>query len=60
MNNRYKIDSYKNSNENSSRRSSKTGIRSKDEMKKAIKDEKELKRKQKRLTIDWFFRPSGD
>jgi len=39
-----------------SRRDSK----SKDEMKSAFKDEKELKRKKKRLTIDWFFRPEGD
>ena len=31
-----------------------------DEMKSAQKDEKELKRKKKRLTIDWFFRPEGD
>jgi hypothetical protein len=29
-------------------------------MKSAFKDEKELKRKKKRLTIDWFFRPEGD
>ena len=32
----------------------------KDEMKSAKEDEKDLKRKKKRLTIDWFFRPEGD
>jgi hypothetical protein len=32
----------------------------KDEMKSAIKDEENLKRKKKRLTFDWFFRPQGD
>jgi hypothetical protein len=32
----------------------------KDEMKSAVQDEKELKRKKKRLSIDWFFRPEGD
>ena len=29
-------------------------------MKSAFKDEEDLKRKKKRLTIDWFFRPKGD
>jgi len=32
----------------------------KNEMKHAFKDEESLKRKIKRLTIDWFFRPDGD
>jgi hypothetical protein len=32
----------------------------KDEMRPALKDEETLKRKIKRLTIDWFFRPGGD
>ena len=32
----------------------------KDEMKSAFEDEKELKRKKKRLSFDWFFRPQGD
>jgi hypothetical protein len=32
----------------------------KDEMKSAKEDEKHLKKKKKRLTIDWFFRPEGD
>lgn len=32
----------------------------KDEMKHALKDEENMKRKLKRLTIDWFFRPGGD
>ena len=32
----------------------------KDEMKSAKSDEKHLKRKKKRLSIDWFFRPEGD
>ena len=36
------------------------GQKSKDEMKSALTDEKHLKRKRKRLTIDWFFRPEGD
>jgi hypothetical protein len=31
-----------------------------DEMKSAKNDEKRLKRKKKRLSIDWFFRPEGD
>ena len=34
--------------------------KNKDEIKSAFKDEKELKKKKKRLTIDWFFRPQGD
>ncbi len=29
-------------------------------MKSAFKDEKDLKQKKKRLTLDWFFRPEGD
>jgi len=39
---------------------SKRDSKHKDEMKSAFKDEEELKRKKKRLTIDWFFRPKGD
>jgi hypothetical protein len=39
---------------------SKKHSKSKDEMKGARNDEKELKKKKKRLTIDWFFRPEGD
>lgn len=50
-----KIHDAQNRNKNSRRDS-----KSKDEMKSAFKDEKELKRKKKRLTIDWFFRPEGD
>jgi len=34
--------------------------KTKDEMKSAFNDEKQLKRKKKRLTINWFFRPEGD
>ena len=34
--------------------------KSKDEIKGALKDEEELKKKRKRLTIDWFFRPHRD
>jgi hypothetical protein len=34
--------------------------KNKDEMKSAFKDEEDLKRKKKRLTIDWFFRPKDD
>ena len=44
---------YKNKN-------SKREQKHKDEMKSAFKDEEDLKRKKKRLTIDWFFRPKGD
>ena len=32
----------------------------KDEMKSAFNDEKELKKKKRRLSLDWFFRPQGD
>ena len=32
----------------------------KDEMKSAFSDEKELKKKKRRLSLDWFFRPQGD
>ena len=39
---------------------SKRDRKHKDEMKSAFKDEEELKRKKKRLTIDWFFRPKDD
>ena len=31
-----------------------------DEMRSARNDEKRLKRKKKRLSLDWFFRPEGD
>ena len=41
-------------------RSSKRDKKNKDEIKSAFKDEKELKQKKKRLTLDWFFRPEGD
>lgn len=41
-------------------KSSKREQKHKDEMKSAIDDEKELKRKKKRLSLDWFFRPQGD
>ena len=34
--------------------------KSKDEMKSAFNDEKELKKKKRRLSLDWFFRPQGD
>ena len=34
--------------------------KTKDEMKSAFTDEKELKRKKRRLNIDWLFRPEGD
>ena len=50
-----KIHDVQNKNRDSSRNS-----KSKDEMKSAFKDEKDLKRKKKRLTIDWFFRPEDD
>jgi hypothetical protein len=42
------------------KRKSKGNRKNKDEMKAAFKDEEELKRKKKRLTIDWFFRPKDD
>jgi hypothetical protein len=41
-------------------KSSKREQKHKDEMKSAMDDEKELKRKKKRLSLDWFFRPQGD
>ena len=31
-----------------------------DDLKSAHKDEKQLKQKKKRLTLDWFFKPQGD
>jgi len=31
-----------------------------DDLESAFKDEIELKKKRKRLTIDWFFRPKDD
>ena len=39
---------------------SKRNNKTKDDLKSAYDDEKKLKRKKKRLTIDWFFRPEGD
>ena len=48
-----KIHNFKNKN-------SKHEQKHKDEMKSAMNDEKDLKRKKKRLSIDWFFRPEGD
>ena len=42
------------------KRKSDIGSHSENEMKTAFRDENELKRKKKRLTIDWFFRPRGD
>ena len=50
-----KIQDIQNKNRNTRR-----NPKSKDEMKSAFKDEKDLKIKKKRLTIDWFFRPEGD
>jgi len=50
-----KIHDAQNKNRNTRR-----NPKSKDEMESAFKDEKDLKRKKKRLTIDWFFRPEGD
>jgi hypothetical protein len=50
-----KIHDIKNKSKNSKR-----DKKHKDEMKSAFEDEKDLKRKKKRLTIDWFFRPQGD
>ena len=44
---------------NKSRKSRRTQ-KNKDEMKSAFKDEKELKRKKRRLTLNWFFKPEGD
>ncbi|UCD13035.1 MAG: hypothetical protein JSW60_05590 [Thermoplasmatales archaeon] len=41
-------------------KSSKKDSKNKDEMKSALKDEEDLKRKKKRLNIDWFFRPRED
>jgi len=46
-----KINEYKNK---------KHDKKNKDEMKSAKEDEKNLKKKKKRLTINWFFRPEGD
>jgi len=45
--------------QNKTRRSTKE-YKTKDEMKSAYEDEKELKRKKRRLSLDWFFRPDGD
>jgi len=41
-------------------RKSSRNYKNKNEIKSVLKDEKELKQKKKRLTIDWFFRPEGD
>ena len=46
-----KINNYKNK---------KNDHKYKDEFRSAKVDEKNLKKKKKRLTIDWFFRPDGD
>ena len=42
------------------KKKSDVGPHSKNEMTTAFRNEKELKRKKKRLTIDWFFRPEDD
>jgi len=44
----------------SSKKRSKHQAKHSDDMKQMKKDENTLKRKKKRLTIDWFFRPQGD
>jgi hypothetical protein len=41
-------------------RKNKRYIRHKDEMKAAMTGEDEFKKKKKRLSLDWFFRPEGD
>jgi len=41
-------------------KNSKGNVKYKDEIKSAYQDEKRLKRKKKRLSIDWFFRPRDD
>jgi len=46
-----KINGYKNKKHEQKHR---------DDMKSAKEDEKNLKKKKKRLSIDWFFRPDGD
>ena len=45
---------------NSRRHKTSRDQKHKDEMKSAFEEEKELKRKKKRLSFDWFFRPQGD
>ena len=42
------------------RKKSNTDQKSKNELKNTLKDEEKLKRKKKRLSLDWFFRPQGD
>ena len=41
-------------------KNSKINKKDKDELNSAFEDDKELKKKRKRLTIDWFFRPKDD
>ena len=41
-------------------RKSKVKPKTSDDMKSALKDSDRLKRKKKRLSLDWFFRPEGD
>jgi hypothetical protein len=41
-------------------KNSKKHQKTKDEMKSAQEDVERLKRKKKRLTMGWFFRPEGD
>jgi len=45
---------------NYDKKNSKRNKKIKDEMKGAFQDEADLKKKKKRLTIDWFFRPKDD
>ena len=42
------------------RKGSQTASPSADDIKGAMRDADRLKKKKKRLSIDWFFRPSGD
>ena len=56
----WKMPKNKNFNVKKRGKKSKDSQDSKDEMKSAKKDADKLKRKKKRLTLDWFFRPEGD
>lgn len=56
----WKMPKNKNFNVKNRGKKSKGGQDTKDEMKSAKKDADNLKRKKKRLTLDWFFRPQGD
>ena len=56
----WKLPKNKTYNTKNKLKGSKSGQDSKDEMKSAQRDADNLKRKKKRLTIDWFFRPEGD